>query len=325
MEDFILFKNRIEEKLSIFAEQINITGLRDDLKSFRTEVEKKLLEFSAANVTLRADVDNELLAVKSCIAETISTQPTKNPPNYEQLFIASQEARITQLEQLVTMQNNIILASINNAKSPPLPTKPANPPATRPIPARRADRLTSPTSHPTETHLPTHTATPEPEPLHSTLPPPTAQPRPAETKGDRQGPSQDHLNHHQVTHQSDRHQNHQNRQLEHPNRQHTQPDRFYDHHNDHQHDSNQNRYKPRVAMVGDSMLGGLLAEHKRQKPYSGINPSQAVDIGAYGGKTTEDMIDLIKPALRRNPAKLIVMSGTNDFEHRIDTIQRRRI
>ena len=74
-------------------------------------------------------------------------------------------------------------------------------------------------------------------------------------------------------------------------------------------------------MVGDSMLGRLLMEHKRQKPYDGINPSHAVDIGAYRVKTTEDMIDLIKPALRRNPAKLIVMSGTNDFEHRIDTIQ----
>ena len=32
------------------------------------------------------------------------------------------------------------------------------------------------------------------------------------------------------------------------------------------------------------------------------------------------MIDLIKPVLRHNPDKIIVMSGTNDFQCGIDTI-----
>ena len=73
------------------------------------------------------------------------------------------------------------------------------------------------------------------------------------------------------------------------------------------------------------MLGGLLAEHKRLKFNGGISPGYYIDIGAYGGKTTEDMVDLVKPALRRNPSKLIIMSGTNDFEHQVDTVQHARI
>ena len=80
-------------------------------------------------------------------------------------------------------------------------------------------------------------------------------------------------------------------------------------------------------MVGDSMLGGLQAINKRLRANggAGISPGNVVDIGNYGGKTTEDMIDLVKPALRRNPAKLIVMSGTNDFDQHVDTIHHAKV
>ena len=78
--------------------------------------------------------------------------------------------------------------------------------------------------------------------------------------------------------------------------------------------------KLRIAMIGDSMLGGLQAKHHLLKPSGGLISNHFLDVVSHGGKTTEDMVDYVKPVLRRAPNKLIVMTGTNDFRTGIDTL-----
>ena len=41
-------------------------------------------------------------------------------------------------------------------------------------------------------------------------------------------------------------------------------------------------------------------------------------VHAYGGATSKDMNEMVKIAMRREPDVLIVHSGTNDFEHKVN-------
>ena len=58
------------------------------------------------------------------------------------------------------------------------------------------------------------------------------------------------------------------------------------------------------------MLGGIRNWAK---------PNYYVKVNAYGGATSLDMVDLAEVALRRDPDALIIHSGTNDFEHDVQT------
>ena len=68
--------------------------------------------------------------------------------------------------------------------------------------------------------------------------------------------------------------------------------------------------KKRVEIIGDSMLGGI---------WNWSRENHVVKIHEYGGATSEDMNDMVQIALRRNPAALIIHSGTNDFEQKMNT------
>lgn len=68
--------------------------------------------------------------------------------------------------------------------------------------------------------------------------------------------------------------------------------------------------RKRVEIIGDSMLSGL---------WSWSRPNYQTKIHAYGGATTEDMSDMVEMALRREPDVLIIHSGTNDFDHNVQT------
>ena len=67
----------------------------------------------------------------------------------------------------------------------------------------------------------------------------------------------------------------------------------------------------RVEVIGDSMLGGIRNWYK--------NDEYSAKVHSYGGATTRDMNDMLEIALRRDPDALIVHSGTNDFDHKINT------
>ncbi len=78
--------------------------------------------------------------------------------------------------------------------------------------------------------------------------------------------------------------------------------------------SEQNERKKMVYLVGDSLLHGI---HER-----GLTNKQTnVKVKAHGGATTRDMLDHIKPALRRQPDTIIVHCGTNDLTANVNTIE----
>ena len=50
-----------------------------------------------------------------------------------------------------------------------------------------------------------------------------------------------------------------------------------------------------------------------------VKPNYYVKVNAYGGATSLDMVDLAEISLRRDPDALIIHSGTNDFDHGVQT------
>ena len=66
-------------------------------------------------------------------------------------------------------------------------------------------------------------------------------------------------------------------------------------------------------IIGDSIVNGL-------DPRS-FDSSVNVKIKPYGGSTTEDMVDHIKPAVRKKPDHIIIHVGTNDITNDIDTLK----
>ena len=74
----------------------------------------------------------------------------------------------------------------------------------------------------------------------------------------------------------------------------------------------QNEAKKVIYLVGDSLLHGI---HE-----CGLTKKHNVKVKAHGGATTRDMIDHIKPVLRRQPDTIIVHCGTNDLTANVNTI-----
>ena len=78
-------------------------------------------------------------------------------------------------------------------------------------------------------------------------------------------------------------------------------------------DTEQNEAKKLVYLVGDSLLHGI---HER-----GLTRKHNVKVKAHGGATTRDIIDHIKPVLRRQPDTIIVHCATNDLTADVNTIE----
>ena len=67
-----------------------------------------------------------------------------------------------------------------------------------------------------------------------------------------------------------------------------------------------------TAILGDSMINGINA--------NGFRKDLNVKIKPFGGATSADLIDHIKPTLRKKPKNIILHVGTNDLTNNIDTI-----
>ena len=66
-----------------------------------------------------------------------------------------------------------------------------------------------------------------------------------------------------------------------------------------------------MVILGDSILNGIQER--------GLRKNHHVKVYAHPGATTEDMIDYLKPVIRKNPDLLIVHGGTNDTTNDVDT------
>ncbi len=77
--------------------------------------------------------------------------------------------------------------------------------------------------------------------------------------------------------------------------------------------NNGNNEKKNVFIVGDSLVNGI-NERGLAKQHDEIV------IKAHGGATTRDMVDYIKPVLRKKPDVIILHTGTNDLTKGVDTI-----
>ena len=68
-----------------------------------------------------------------------------------------------------------------------------------------------------------------------------------------------------------------------------------------------------ITIIGDSILNGL--------EEAGMQKDHNVKVRAHSGATTRDIVDHIKPVVRKRPSCIIIHSGTNDLTQGIDTIE----
>ena len=67
------------------------------------------------------------------------------------------------------------------------------------------------------------------------------------------------------------------------------------------------RKKIRVEILGDSMLNGV--QEKGLNKNADIN----IKIRKYLGASSNDILDHIRPSLRKEPDQIIIHEGTNDL------------
>ena len=65
--------------------------------------------------------------------------------------------------------------------------------------------------------------------------------------------------------------------------------------------------KEYVEIVGDSMINGI--EER------GLAKNKRVKVRKHPGATSEDIIDHLKPVIRKKPSKIIIHAGTNDIKN----------
>ena len=70
-----------------------------------------------------------------------------------------------------------------------------------------------------------------------------------------------------------------------------------------------------VFIVGDSIVNGV--NPNRFKDCKNLN----ISVKPFGGSTSRDMLDYIKPIVRKRPDILVVHVGTNDLTNSVDTIE----
>ena len=61
----------------------------------------------------------------------------------------------------------------------------------------------------------------------------------------------------------------------------------------------------RITIVGDSMLNGILDE--------GLQKDHNVQVKHHPGATTRDIVDYVRPVIRKKPDCIIIHAGTNDL------------
>ena len=69
-------------------------------------------------------------------------------------------------------------------------------------------------------------------------------------------------------------------------------------------------------ILGDSIIKGL-NEYELSK-------NQNVKVQRFSGHTTEDMLDIVRPAERRKPDAIIIHAGANDITRDINTMKTMR-
>ena len=70
--------------------------------------------------------------------------------------------------------------------------------------------------------------------------------------------------------------------------------------------------KKSIVIIGDSMLNNIDPK--------GLGKKHQVKVRSYGGSTTKDMIDFIKPTIRKKPDVIVMHVGTNDITSDCATI-----
>ena len=72
--------------------------------------------------------------------------------------------------------------------------------------------------------------------------------------------------------------------------------------------------RKRITIVGDSMLNGIL--------YEGLQKDHNVQVKRHPGATTRDIVDYVRPVIRKKPDCIIIHAGTNDLtsQEKPDTI-----
>ena len=74
--------------------------------------------------------------------------------------------------------------------------------------------------------------------------------------------------------------------------------------------------RKKVMILGDSMVKGL-------NEY-GLSKNQNVKVQSFSGYATEDMLDIVKPAVKRKPDAIIIHAGINDITRNINTMKKIR-
>ena len=69
--------------------------------------------------------------------------------------------------------------------------------------------------------------------------------------------------------------------------------------------NNNTNCKKNIVIVGDSIINNIDAK--------GLGKNHNIKVRSYGGATTRDMVDHIKPSLRSKPDVIIIHAGTNDL------------
>ena len=77
--------------------------------------------------------------------------------------------------------------------------------------------------------------------------------------------------------------------------------------------------RKRITIVGDSMLNGIFDE--------GMQKHHNITIKRHPGATTRDIVDYVKPVIRKKPDCLIIHAGTNDLTNKegVNTIENLRM
>ena len=73
---------------------------------------------------------------------------------------------------------------------------------------------------------------------------------------------------------------------------------------------NQKEKRQSVFICGDSLLNGIDGDGVSTKKFCTV-------VKSFGGSTSRDMIDYVKPAARKKPDKMIIHVGTNDISKSI--------
>ena len=74
--------------------------------------------------------------------------------------------------------------------------------------------------------------------------------------------------------------------------------------------------KKEIMIVGDSMIKNV---NRRE-----VSRDDPVKIRCHLGATTDDIIDYVRPTARKKPDMIIIHTGTNDIQNKVNTLQKVR-